>query len=61
MKKVSIQTQKAAVKAFLDRNCMIDAGEKGRLHREHMRAAYETLDWLERNEKTIKSLLGNKT
>ncbi len=47
MQKVSIASQIAAVDQFLQRNCTIYTGAKGDLHREHMRAAAQTLRWIQ--------------
>ncbi|OJT98521.1 MAG: hypothetical protein BGN83_20215 [Rhizobium sp. 63-7] len=60
MNKVSITSQRLAVEQFIQRNCLIYTGAKGDLHREHMRAAAQTLRWLEKNEHAIRELVAQK-
>jgi hypothetical protein len=60
MSKVSIQSQIAALDAFINRNCVIEAGEKGRLHREHMKAARETLIFVKENEQGFRDYIAAK-
>lgn len=61
MSKVSLKSQVAAIETFLRLNVHIDAGARGKLHREHMQAALDTLQWLERNEEKIKAALGGRS
>jgi hypothetical protein len=60
MSKVSIQSQIAALDAFIDRNCIIEPGEKGRLHRDHVKAARETLIFVKENEQGFRDYIAAK-
>lgn len=56
MQKVSLTSQALAVEQFIHRNCTIFTGAKGDLHREHMKAAAQTLRWMQQNETIIREI-----
>lgn len=57
MSKVSIDSQIGALETFLRLNVRIDAGARGELHVDHMKAALETLRFVKTHQDAFRAYM----